>query len=589
MQQLEALRQLMRKKGVDAVIIPGTDPHQSEYPAQHYKFRDYITGFTGSNGTAVVTLNGAALWTDSRYFLQAERQLQDSGFELMRENGDNPSPTYEEWLAESLAPDDIIAINGRLFSTIDANRFERFCGENGFRMATDFDPAGDIWAARPPRPLNPAYPYDEQLAGETVDSKISRTLEIISQNDADAMLVAGLDEIAWLFNIRGADIERTPVTIAYAYIAEDDCNLFIDSKKITPELADHLKRYHVRTRDYDDITRFLERRSTLETVLLDPKIVSDTLANAHPGAKLYATSPVNALKAIKNEAQISGIRQAMERDGAALVRLHMWLEQNVPTGDLTEIDVATQAAAERAKEDKYTDESFDLIAGYADHGAIVHYQATPETAATLRPEGLLLIDSGGQYLDGTTDITRTITLGNPTEQQRRDYTTVLRGHLALQGAHFPEGTTGAHLDALARMPLWKQGLTYWHGTGHGVGHFLSCHEGPQSIRNDQNPTPLRPGMVVSDEPGLYRTGQYGIRIENLLLVVEAEQTESFGTFLAFEPLTLFPYDRRLIDTALLTREEIRQINDYHAIVAQRLLPHLNPEQAQWLQAQTAPL
>lgn len=581
MQPLESLRQLMQKKGVDAVIIPGTDPHQSEYLSDHWKFRHYLTGFTGSNGTAVVTLDKAALWTDSRYFLQADRQLDGSGFELMRENGDNPSPTREDWLAENLDDDALIAIDGLLFSTVAANRLERFCGEYGFRMATDFHP-DSIWTDRPALPAAPAYAYDETLAGETVDSKLSRLLTIVERNDAEAMLIAGLDEIAWLFNMRGSDIEHTPVAIAYAFIADDDYNLFIDKHKITPELAAHLKRYGIRTRDYDDIERYLERRSSVETVMLDPQRVSDTLANALPGAKVYAASPIDNLKAVKNEAEIEGTRRAMERDGAALVRLHRWIEQNAASGTVTEVDLATRAAQERAKGENYTDESFDMIAGYNEHGAIVHYEATPDTDIPLQPKGFLLLDSGAQYSDGTTDITRTIALGPITEEQKRIYTLVLKGHIQIELCKFPSGSSGTQIDILARKDMWREGLNYLHGTGHGVGTYLNVHEGPHQFRMEWKPAPLVAGMTITDEPGIYLPGRFGVRIENTLLIKPYLETE-FGRFLQFESLTLCPIDTAPIVRDMLLPEEVEWLNAYHETVYEQLAPHLVEEERRWLE------
>ena len=585
-QHLEALRQEMARVHVDAVIIPGTDPHQSEYISDHWKFRDWVSGFTGSNGTAVVTTDQAGLWTDSRYFLQAEQQLADSGFQLMRENGDTPDLTREEWLVQNLGDEAVIGIDGRLFSAVEASRLERFCGENGIMLATDFAPADRIWADRPPRPMGEAYVHDEALAGETVESKMERLVASLELNGADAMLISALDEIAWLFNMRGSDVDFTPVAIAHAYVSEKDTSLFIDESKVTSELAAHLKKYGVRVRSYDDIVRYLERRSEHDVVFIDPNKVSDTLANALPCQKVYGASPIAALKAIKNEVQIEGYRHAMERDGAALVRLFMWIEQNAASGTINEIDVWERGKLERGKSDLYRGDSFEMIAGYREHGAIVHYTASAESASTLQGEGLLLVDSGAQYLDGTTDITRTITLGNPTEQEKHDFTLVLKGHLALSRAKFPVGTTGVQLDVLARMPLWQEAMTYGHGTGHGMGHFLGCHEGPQSIRTNLVDVKLAPGMVTSNEPGLYKTGEYGIRTENLLLVVEAEKTEDFGNFLTFEPLTLYPYDLELIDRTMLTSEEVAQINDYHRMVRDRISPLLNADEAAWLAAKT---
>lgn len=578
---LEALRDLMRSKHIDAVIIPGTDPHQSEYPSEHWKFRDYVSGFTGSNGTAVVTLDDAGLWTDSRYFLQAAEQLEGSGFTLHKENIPG-EPTVLEWLGEVLDEDAVVGVDGRLFSLIEANRIEMFCAQNGFMFAPDFRAAEAIWTDRPARPMNPAFVHDEALAGEDVDSKISRVVDALDAADADGLLITALDEIAWLLNLRGSDVDYTPVVIAFAYVSEDERVLFIDSEKVTSEVKNHLKKYGVKIKDYDDIEKFLGKISSTATVMVDPNRVSDALGQAMICNKTYMASPVIALKGVKNECQIAGFRQAMLYDGAAMVRMMMWLEQNVANG-ITEMDVDRRLQQERAAYASNRGDSFHMIAGYKDHGAIVHYEATDESAYTLAPEGLLLIDTGGQYLEGTTDITRTISLGNPTAAEKHDYTLILKGHLALARAVFPKGTMGVQLDVLARGPLWNEGMTYLHGTGHGVGHFLGCHEGPQSIRMEANPTPLELGMVTSNEPGIYKTGEYGIRTENLLLCVPACSNEEWGEFYKFESLTLFPYDTTLMDMDMLSREEVKQINDYHAMVCERLRPLLSADEAQWLE------
>ena len=578
---LEALRDLMRSKHIDAVIIPGTDPHQSEYPSEHWKFRDYVSGFTGSNGTAVVTLDDAGLWTDSRYFLQAAEQLEDSGFTLRKENIPG-EPTVLEWLGEVLDEDAVVGVDGRLFSLIEANRIEMFCAQNGFMFAPDFRAAEAIWTDRPARPMNPAFVHDEALAGEDVDSKISRVVDALDAADADGLLITALDEIAWLLNLRGSDVDYTPVVIAFAYVSEDERALFIDSEKVTSEVKDHLKKYGVKIKDYDDIEKFLGKISSTATVMVDPNRVSDALGQAMICNKTYMASPVIALKGVKNECQIAGFRQAMLYDGAAMVRMMMWLEQNVANG-ITEMDVDRRLQQERAAYASNRGDSFHMIAGYKDHGAIVHYEATDESAYTLAPDGLLLIDTGGQYLEGTTDITRTISLGNPTAAEKHDYTLILKGHLALARAVFPKGTMGVQLDVLARGPLWNEGMTYLHGTGHGVGHFLGCHEGPQSIRMEANPTPLELGMVTRNEPGIYKTGEYGIRTENLLLCVPACSNEEWGEFYKFESLTLFPYDTTLMDMDMLSREEVKQINDYHAMVCERLRPLLSADEAQWLE------
>lgn len=578
---LELLRDYMRSKGVDAVIIPGTDPHQSEYVSDYWKFRDWVSGFTGSNGTAVVTLDKASLWTDSRYFLQAEIELEGSDFELQHVEYRGELELIMRWLSNQLHEDDTLAVDGRLFSLMEANRLEMICGENGFLFATDFYPADNIWEGRPLPPTNEAFVHDVEYAGEDVESKLTRTMEIVENNGADSILITSLDEIAWLLNLRSSDVDFTPVAIAFFYMSDKDRVIFTDDE-LSKEVRNHLGNYNVRIKEYGEVEKFLSKRNVNNTIMLDPNKVSDTLGQALECDKVYGASPVEPLKAIKNEVQIEGFRNAMERDGAALVRLFMWVEQNAASGTINEVDVWERGKMERGKSDLYRGDSFEMICGYREHGAIVHYTATPESASTLQGEGLLLVDSGAQYLDGTTDITRTVTLGNPTAQEKHDFTLVLKGHLALSRAKFPVGTTGVQLDAFARMPLWQEAMTYGHGTGHGMGHFLGCHEGPHSINGRLNPVALAPGMVTSNEPGLYKTGEYGIRTENILLVVEGPKTENFGDFLEFETLTLFPYDTRLIDTTMLTPEEIKQVNDYHQMVLVRLLPYLNEEEAAWL-------
>lgn len=584
---LEAMRDAMRRVKVSAVIIPGTDPHQSEYVNPHWKVRDWITGFTGSNGTAVVTLNSAGLWTDSRYFLQAADQLQDSGFDLHKEDIPGEA-TITEWLAEEMNDDEILAVDGRLFSLNKANQLEEFCGANGLRFATDFAPADTIWENRPARPMSKAFVHDIKYAGESAESKIERVLEQVENMGADAIFMPALDEIAWTLNIRGADVECNPLVVSYLYLSQDDKVLFVDAEKIDAEVAAYLDGIGVSVVAYDEVQDYLKKKVKPSTaVLLDPNQVSDTLGRALECYKVYAKSPIAPLKAIKNEVQIAGTRNAMERDGAALVRLWKWIEENAGTGKITEVDVANKAIECRSVSELYRGESFGMIAGYKEHGAIVHYSAKPETASALKAEGLLLVDTGAQYLDGTTDITRTMSLGNPTESERHDYTLVLKGHLALGRAKFPVGTRGSQLDALARIYQWNEMMTYLHGTGHGVGHFLGVHEGPQNIRLNENPTTLKPGMITSNEPGLYKAGQYGIRTENLVLTVPAGHSEEFGDFLKFETLTLFPYDTNLIDLSMLSREEIEQVNAYHDEVRNRLTPYLNEEEQAWLNKRTA--
>ena len=586
---LEALRDEMRRLRVDAVIIPGTDPHQSEYVSDHWKLRNWVSGFTGSNGTAVVTLDQAGLWTDSRYFLQAAAELDGSGFVLHKEDVPGEA-SIEEWLVDNLEDGAVLAVDGYLFSINRAAELEELCGRNGLRFASDFDIADRVWTeGRPERPTGKVFIHEEKYAGESASSKIGRVLAEVKAVGADSIFIPSLDEIAWTLNLRGSDVTFTPVFVSYLYLSDEEKVLFVDEVKLDEDVRAYLKSMDVKVKPYDSVKDYLARVSVHETIMLDPVKVSDTLARALDCMKVYAPSPVAMLKAVKNEVQLAGTRKAMERDGAALVRLFMWLEENAGTGKYNEIDVWKKGMEFRGRSELYRGDSFGMIAGYKEHGAIVHYTADEESASTLTADGLLLIDSGAQYLDGTTDITRTITLGNPTADEIHDYTLVLKGHLALARAQFPVGTRGSQLDALARIYLWEEGMSYLHGTGHGVGHFLAVHEGPQNIRLNENPTTLRPGMITSDEPGVYKAGKYGIRIENLVLTVEGEHSDEFGDFYKFEVLTLFPYDSSLIDRSMLTPGEVEQVNNYHKQVYERLSPYLTEEEKAWLADKTKEL
>lgn len=586
---LEALRDEMRRLRVDAVIIPGTDPHQSEYVSDHWKLRNWVSGFTGSNGTAVVTLDQAGLWTDSRYFLQAAAELDGSGFVLHKEDVPGEA-SIEEWLVDNLEDGAVLAVDGYLFSINRAAELEEVCGRNGLRFASDFDIADRVWTeGRPERPTAKVYIHEEKYAGESASSKIGRVLAEVKAVGADSIFIPSLDEIAWTLNLRGSDVTFTPVFVSYLYLSDEEKVLFVDDVKLDDDVRAYLKSMDVKVKPYDSVKDYLARVSVHETIMLDPVKVSDTLARALDCMKVYAPSPVAMLKAVKNEVQLAGTRKAMERDGAALVRLFMWLEENAGTGKYNEIDVWKKGMEFRGRSELYRGDSFGMIAGYKEHGAIVHYTADEESASTLAADGLLLIDSGAQYLDGTTDITRTVSLGNPTADEIHDYTLVLKGHLALARAQFPVGTRGSQLDALARIYLWEEGMSYLHGTGHGVGHFLAVHEGPQNIRLNENPTTLRPGMITSDEPGVYKAGKYGIRIENLVLTVEGEHTAEFGDFCKFEVLTLFPYDSSLIDRSMLTPGEVEQVNNYHRQVYERLSPYLTEEEKAWLADKTKEL
>ncbi|MDE6048765.1 MAG: aminopeptidase P family protein [Paramuribaculum sp.] len=586
--RIATLRDFMRGAGIDAVIFPQTDPHQSEYIADHWQVRRWLSGFTGSAGALLVTLDRAYIWADSRYWLQAADQLKDSGIGVMEE-GKPEVPTIEEWLCANLKAGNTVGIDGMVFSINATGQLEKELATKGIILRVDFDPAEALWNDRPALPLDKIFIHEEKYAGESSSSKISKILADAANQGANAAFISDLAEIAWTLNIRSRDVESNPVVTSFLYIAKDGSTLFVDEAKLTPEVVDYLNANGVRTASYTAVKDFLASLPDSAKVLVAPAMTAGAVAAALGDKLIAGTSPIAMLKGCKNEIQIEGVRRAMERDGVALVKSFIEIEKALATGTtITEMDVADILTKHRSAQPLYFNQSFDTIAGYAAHGAIVHYSANPQTNVVIQPENLLLIDSGASYLDGTTDITRTITLGEPTSQQKSDFTLVMKGHIALAEAVYPEGTRGAQLDALARINLWKHGLSYLHGTGHGVGHFLNVHEGPQRIHITENPNPLKPGMITSDEPGLYRSGEYGIRCENLVLTVPAMTTE-FGRFLKFEVLTLFPFDLRLFDTAIMSDEEIKWVNDYHAKVRERLLPLLNTEEQAWLTKKTETL
>lgn len=582
--RLLSLRAEMAAHNIDAFIIPGTDPHQSEYYADYWDCRTWISGFDGSAGTAVVTAQEAGLWTDSRYFLQAAEQLSESGFVLFKD-GLPDTPSYIEWLSNVLPANATVAIDGTLFSTTTVEDMTTTFGKRGISLITDFTPFNHIWQRRPCLPQTPFYVHDEKYSGECAGSKIERVMQAVENSGCNALLLSALDEIAWLFNIRGNDVKCNPVIYAYAYIDNSRRILFVDSEKLNDENSAYLQAMNIEQMPYNGVFDFVASLRD-KVISIDPGKLNYTLYNNIATETKRGASPIVAFKAIKNETQIAGIRKAMVRDGVALIRLLRWLDCHIDSGQATELSVTEQLRNFRAEQELFVDESFDTIAGYNEHGAIVHYSATPESNLTIRRKGFFLLDSGAQYLDGTTDITRTIPLGSLTHQQKRDYTLVLKGHIALARCQFPEGTRGAQLDAVARLPLWGDGLTYLHGTGHGVGHFLNVHEGPQSIRLQENPTPLMPGMITSNEPGLYRAGEYGIRHENLVLTVPACETE-FGRFLRFETLTLFPFDKKALDMTILLPHEIAWLNDYHRMVYDKLKASLTSEECEWLREATS--
>lgn len=588
--RIAAFRREMAAAEIDAAIIYHTDPHQSEYIAPHWQVRRWLSGFTGSAGTLVITPDEALLWTDSRYFLQADRQLEGTGITLMKD-GLTSTPSIEEYLISRLPAGSTVGVDGMLLSVQADKALRETLGAHGINVDTTFAPIDRIWDDRPALPAGKAFIHDTKYAGEPASDKIARVLDKAAVQGGNAAFISALDEIAWVLNIRSNDVPCNPVATSFLYLSGDGSTLFIDENKVDDTMRAYLKENSVTILPYstDEVTRFLQWLPGDAKVVVNASCTATSLLPALGDKAILSKSLIALPKGIKNQVQIDGTRSAMERDGAALVGAFMEIERRLADGTkTTEMDVAEILTRHRSKQPLYFDDSFDTIAGYADHGAIVHYSATPDTDYTLQPANLLLIDSGAQYLDGTTDITRTIALGTPTPQQRHDFTLVMKGHIALGSAIFPADTRGAQLDALARQFLWREGLSYLHGTGHGVGHFLNVHEGPQNIRLNENPAILHPGMITSNEPGLYRAGEYGIRCENLVLTVPAFTTE-FGNFNRFETLTLFPFDRALFDTEIMSPAEIDWVDRYHADVLRRLSPLLDDDARAWLTARTAPL
>lgn len=585
--RLKELRELMKRESLDAFIFPSTDPHNGEYVPEHWKGREFISGFNGSAGIAVVTLNEAALWTDSRYFLAAEEQLKDTGFILMKERIDG-TPSISQWLGQKLSMSDSpqVGIDGMVNSI---NTVEQLIHDmrqqGGITVRTNLDPLKWIWHNRPEIPLNPIEIQPIEYAGEDISSKLFRIRKALSQHHADGILVSALDDIAWTLNLRGTDVHCNPVFVAFLLIGSKKTTLFTDKQKLSPEVIAYLHNNGIEMDEYSNIAHGLHDYADYN-VVMDPNETSYTLYKYERYAKaVLTTSPIPALKAVKNNTEIEGYHRAMLRDGVAMVKFLCWLKQAVKAGGQTEISIDQKLTSLRAEQPLFRGISFDTIAGYEEHGAIVHYEATPETDIELKPKGLILIDSGAQYQDGTTDITRTIALGPITEEQRHIYTLVLKGHIQLELCKFPNGASGTQLDILARQAMWREGLNYLHGTGHGVGSYLNVHEGPHQIRMEWKPTPLVSGMTVTDEPGLYLSGQFGVRIENTLLIRDYIETE-FGRFLQFEPLTLCPIDTTPIDMDMLTDEERQWLNNYHQTVFDKLSPLLEEEEKAWLKEST---
>ena len=588
--RLAALRDEMRREHLSAFIFPSSDPHNSEYVPPRWEGRKWISGFDGSAGTAVVTLHSAALWTDSRYFLAAEEQLAGTEFQLMRERMEG-TPGIAEWIAAGLSDDDSteIGVDGMCMTYADVSDLKTELKHNGgITVRTNLDILDRVWTDRPSVPLNPVRIQPMEYAGESCHDKLGRIRSSLLRRGAGGMLMTQLDDIAWTLNLRGTDVHCTPVFVAWLIVAEEVAVLYIKDEKLSPEVIDYLHAEGVAVDDYDNIIDALNSYDGY-TLLIDPATTNYTLSQLRGNFNLVsAPSPVPEMKAVKNEVECNGFRNAMLRDGVAMVKFLKWLEEAVPRGGETELSVSAKLRQLRAEQPLFMDESFDTIAGYEEHGAIVHYEPSPESDVALRPEGFLLLDSGAQYLDGTTDITRTIQLGAVTDLHRRVYTLVLKGHLSLQNLCFPRGAAGTQLDAVARVAMWRDGMNFMHGTGHGVGSYLSVHEGPHQIRQEYRPAPMLEGMTVTDEPGLYLAGKFGVRIENTLLTVPYLTTE-FGRFLRFEPLTLCPIDTRPIVVDMLSAEELAVLNAYHQMVYERLSPMLDAEHRTWLAAKTRKL
>ena len=575
----------MQREHLSAFIFPSTDAHQSEYVADHWKGREWISGFNGSAGTAVVTMKSAALWTDSRYFLAAADQLKGTEFQLMKLKIEG-TPTIAEWLGQELSdvPSPEVGIDGMVSAAAEVEDLvQQLRHQGGITLRTNLDPLRSIWADRPPIPAAKVEIQPLELAGEDTASKLRRIRqELHLQHHADGMLVSALDDIAWTLNLRGTDVHCTPVFVSYLLISSTTATLYINKEKLTPEVTDYLKANHIDVDDYRNVGKGLKDYFE-QTILMDPNETSYVLMKAATREVVRDASPIPAMKIVKNEAEIRGYRQAMLRDGVAMVKFLKWLDES--DEPKTEVSIDRKLTSLRAEQPRYRDLSFDTIAGYGPHGAIVHYEATEETDVPLKPEGLLLLDSGAQYQDGTTDITRTIALGPLTDEQRHVYTLVLKGHIALSNAIFPNRTAGTQLDVLARQFMWREGMNYLHGTGHGVGSYLSVHEGPHQFRMEWKPQPLIAGMTITVEPGIYLAGRFGVRIENTMLIVPALESE-FGSYLKLEPLTLCPIDLRPVCREQLTDEERQWFNDYHQTVYDRLSPLLESEERQWLRAAT---
>ncbi|WP_459996135.1 aminopeptidase P family protein [Prevotella dentasini] len=586
-ERLADLRALMREEGIMAFIFPSTDPHNSEYVAGHWKGREWISGFNGSAGTAVVTLESAALWTDSRYFISAAEQLADTEYELMRLRMLG-TPTVEDWLVQQLAgyENPVVGVDGNVNAFAEVSEMmAELTKKASFTIRTDLDPLARIWRNRPAIPESPVCIHPLEYAGEPAADKIGRIRQRLAAYCTDGLLVTALDDIAWTLNLRGSDVHCNPVFVSYLLISPRSVTLYINKVKLSQEVEDYLASEQITVEPYEAVAEGL-RKYDGDKLLIDPAATNYTLATAMDAEMVvYAASPIPAMKAVKNEAEVAGFRAAMIRDGVAMVKFLAWLKPAVEAGGQTELTLDERLTALRAEQPLFRGISFDTIVGYEAHGAIVHYEATPETDVPVEPRGLVLIDSGAQYADGTTDITRTIALGDLTDEQRKVYTLVLKGHIQLDRCKFPVGACGSQIDAMAREAMWRDGYNYMHGTGHGVGSYLNVHEGPHQIRMEWRPAPIVAGMTVTDEPGIYLEGKFGVRIENTLLAVPYRTTE-FGSFLGFETLTLAPIDTAPIVMEMLTPEEREWLNVYHRRVFETLSPHLTEMEREWLREAT---
>lgn len=589
-ERLVALRRWMKENALTAFIFPSSDPHNSEYVADHWKTREWISGFSGSAGTAVVTLQHAALWTDSRYFIAAAKELAGSEYQLMKERMAG-TPSISEWLASELAEyeNPIVGVDGSVNTYADVADLKQSLATKGNMLVrcTD-DPMDVLWHDRPVIPNNKVCLHPLKYAGETTESKLCRIRESLVKQGADGLLVTALDEIAWVLNLRGSDVHCNPVFVSYLLISSNNATLYINREKLSEDVCEYLSTENIDVEEYESVETGL-KKYTGKSLLIDVHSTNYTLSTAVDNDKIHVgTSPIPMMKAIKNKVEQDGFRAAMLRDGVAMVKFLAWIKGAVEAGGQTEITLADRLEALRAEQQHFKGISFDTIVGYEAHGAIVHYEATPETDIPIEPHGFVLIDSGAQYEDGTTDITRTIALGELTDEQRRVYTLVLKGHIQLDLCRFPSGACGSQIDAVAREPMWREGYNYLHGTGHGVGSYLNVHEGPHQVRMEWRPAPLQAGMTVTNEPGLYLEGKFGVRIENTLLIVPAETT-AFGDFLKFETLTLAPIDTTPIVLDLLTEEERLWINNYHRRVFETLSPYLENDDREWLVQATRPL